>query len=157
MKILQCRSDGVELICHPEISEDDKWKRSQDHPGQDVQHPGPRLVLQHLDRVEEEDRVGDDECEGRVECGDGEIVSEDEDDQTDAPHDCQDDGGAEDVMMRGVVSRVQLEYQLVIDSSSAPAPDIDAEEEDHDDAEHGTTIQSRDHSPVTPVQVARLC
>ena len=33
-------------------------------------------------------------------------------------------------------------------------PDIDAEEEDHDDAEHGTSVQTSDDRPVTSILVS---
>ena len=72
--------------------------------------------------------------------------------------------------MRGEVARVQLKYQLVVHSCCCPAsgenisidnisinissvPDIESEEEDDEDAEHGAAVQPRHDPPVTAVQV----
>ena len=82
--------------------------------------------------------------------------------------------------MRGEVARVQLKYQLVVHSCCCPAsgenisinnisinnisinniqinissvPDIESEEEDDEDAEHGTAVQPRHNPPVAAVQV----
>ena len=142
VKVLQSRSQRVELICqlrkagrlvailskggegggtHPEISEHNKRDWCQEYPESNLKQPPPRLILQHLERIEEEKREGDHHGEGGVEGGYGEEVSEDEGDDAGGPDDSQPGGGLQEVEVRGEVAGVQLEYQLVVHSSCCPA------------------------------------
>ena len=67
------------------------------------------------------------------------------------------------------MARVQLEYQFMIDPSRGPTstiisfsvdeshqtdflPHVQPKEEDHEDAEHGASEESRHDAPVTPVE-----
>lgn len=116
MEVLQCRGQGVELVrelietgrllfcmkaglrrTHPEISENHQRYRSQEDPDHDLYQPAPRLVLQHLEWVEEEESEGDHHDQGGVEGGYGEEVSEDEGDDADGPDNGEPGGGLQEV------------------------------------------------------------
>ena len=70
----------------------------------------PSLVVsvidfEYLEGIEKEDSVGDDEDQRGVEGREGEVVSEDEEDQTEAPQHGQQQGQGQHVLERKNISK----------------------------------------------------
>ena len=70
----------------------------------------PSLVVsvidfEYLEGIEKEDSVGDDEGQRGVEGREGEVVSEDEEDQTEAPQHGQQQGQGQHVLERKNISK----------------------------------------------------
>ena len=81
------------------------------------------------------------------------IVCKHKEKKGDGPHDGQPHGCFHDLYVGRVVARIQLEYELVVDPTFTPAPDVDREQKYENDAQSWATVQPGHYWPVTAVLI----